>query len=209
MDAIANTILKYDGCIWGPWVHYKIGGGPEPKMIHCRFVTRNIFIETMSLPHQFLIDLKQNFKVISVKGREIKIGDFTIVVDIHGPADELKFMEEVDFTCNLIDISRSGIGLRTIPKAIAYEVNPFETVVEHIKERVLVPLHLKSALLHFKTTDWKCDNIGKIDTNDVCGICQGEIETGVRTLCNHDYHIECLLKWLDRSSTCPMCRDVI
>jgi len=214
MDAIANTILKYDGYIWGPWTWYRLCGGEEPTTINCRFVSRSIFTEIMSLPHQFLIDLKQNFKVISVKGREIKMAEGTIIVDIHGPADELRFMEETDFTCNLVDITRTGFQLRHVPRAITYEVNPFETVLDHIKNRQLVPVDIKSAMKSWpKMHDWTFSKpgfyIGPIDTTDVCGICHAEIESGVTTACGHDYHLECLCKWVEKSLTCPMCREVL
>lgn len=214
MDAIANTILKYDGYIWGPWTWYRLGGGEEPSVIHCRFISRSIFAEVMTLPHQFLIDLKQNFKVLSVKGREIKIENFTVVVDIHGPADELRFMDETDYTCNLIDITRVGIQLRQIPRAITYEVNPFETVVEHIKNRQLVPLDIKSAVKNYKNmSGWHFIKpgfyIGELDTTEICGVCHSEIKSGVSTACNHEYHVDCLNKWLEKSLTCPMCRETI
>lgn len=214
MEAIANTILKYDGCIWGPWAWYRLGGGEEPNVIHCRFISRSIFTEVMTLPHQFLIDLKQNFKVMSVKGREIRLNEGTIIVDINGPADELKFMEETDFTCNLIDITRTGIHLRHVPRAITYEVNPFETVIEHIKQRVLVPLDIKTAVKNYQSMkDWHFMKpgfyIGPLETDDVCGICHSELTNGVSTGCSHEYHTECLAKWLDKSVTCPMCREVL
>jgi len=208
MEAIANTILKYDGCIWGPWAWYRLGGGQEPTVIHARFVSRSIFLET-TLPHQFLIDLKQNFKGISVKGRQIKIGDFTVFVDIHAPSDELKFMEETDYTCNLVDITRTGIVLRHVPRIIMYDLNPFETVMEHIKERKLVPVCFKTAVQNYNKMDqWSSDSFICHGDAEICGICHAEMNACVFTPCNHRFHVECLSKWLEKSSTCPMCREV-
>ena len=204
-------ILKYDGCIWGPWVWYRLGGGEEPKSINCRFVSRSLFGE-VTLPHQFLIDLKQHYKVISVKGREIKLEGFTIYMDIHGPAEEMRFMEDTDYTCNLIDITRSGIMLRHIPRTIAYEVNPFETVVDHIKERKLVPMCARTAILNYKKMDgWSFESDGLYigEMENTCGICHCDITSGIRTACRHEYHVECLAKWLEKAGSCPMCREAI
>lgn len=211
MESIASTILKYDGYIWGPWVHYKFGCGEEPTTIHCRFVNKNIFAETFTMPHQFLIDLKQNFNVVSVKGREIKVGELTIIIDINGPAEEIKFMDDVDYTCNLIDIRRNGIFLRSQPPSIMYEVSPYDTVVSHIKTKTLVPVNSYWALRNINimsgwTMQWLY--IGKFEATECC-ICHSDLTEGVRTACKHEYHIGCLTKWLEKSNTCPMCREVV
>lgn len=49
-----------------------------------------------------------------------------------------------------------------------------------------------------------------IDTT--CSICQSKYENKDKLLeliCQHYYHKDCILKWLDRSNTCPICRCVI
>ena len=211
MESIADTILKYDGYIWGSWVHHRVDPTvPEPKTIQCRFVSKNIFSETM--PHQFIIDLKQNFDAVTIKGKEIRIGDLRVIVDIHGPMEELKFIEEIDFTCNLIDYRRTGLHLRSVPLIVSYDVCPFDTVVQHIRERKLVPVHPYYALKNFKSMEgWKCEQaglfIGPLMSTDVCGVCHCEITDGVRTECKHEFHVDCMTKWLEKSATCPMCRE--
>jgi len=46
----------------------------------------------------------------------------------------------------------------------------------------------------------------------MCSICLAELSVGskaIRLLCLHIYHDECIMKWLDRSNTCPMCRQSV
>lgn len=205
-----SVILKHDGYIWGPWAVWKMGGGegPPPSTIHCRFVSKSIFGEVHGILGPFLIDLKQNYDVVSVRGREIKMRiGVTIIVDIHGAADEMRFMEETDFTCNLIDIRRTGIHLRSVPTAVAYEVSPFDTVLKHIQEKTLVPVNVLSALKNYRNwPDWKADFI--CDLPDECSVCQTS-GRGYITPCGHGFHVDCLAKWLEKAVTCPMCRERI
>ena len=44
---------------------------------------------------------------------------------------------------------------------------------------------------------------------DPCCICLSEDTRCVQTECGHVYHRACILKWLDESTTCPICRTVI
>jgi len=51
-----------------------------------------------------------------------------------------------------------------------------------------------------------------IDLNDRCNICLSQIKSGetIRILeCNHNFHSECLDKWLIENDTCPNCRTII
>ncbi len=45
----------------------------------------------------------------------------------------------------------------------------------------------------------------------LCAICTGNIEHNELsfTNCNHTFHSDCLLKWLDKSNSCPVCRTVV
>jgi len=216
-----SFILKHDGYIWGPWAAWKLAGGqgPAPSEIHCRFVSKSLFGDSHGLIGTFLIDLKQNFEVLSVKGREIKLkggggersSPTTVILDVHGPADELRFMEETDYTCNLVDIRRTGIHLRNVPVQVAYEVSPFETVMDHIRQKKLVPVSTLSALRNYSLyPDWTVPESADTYIGPVggeCSICQADISLGVRTPCGHNFHNDCLAKWLEKSPTCPMCRD--
>lgn len=42
----------------------------------------------------------------------------------------------------------------------------------------------------------------------VCGVCQEEMGGKVREVvgCGHKFHEECILEWLKRKRTCPLCR---
>lgn len=43
-----------------------------------------------------------------------------------------------------------------------------------------------------------------------CPICYEEIETHkYTTMCGHDFHLFCLLKWVREHQNCPMCRSEI
>ncbi|XP_057472765.1 uncharacterized protein LOC130761290 [Actinidia eriantha] len=44
---------------------------------------------------------------------------------------------------------------------------------------------------------------------DICVICQGEYENDERigTLpCGHEYHVDCIKKWLQQKTVCPLCK---
>ncbi len=42
-----------------------------------------------------------------------------------------------------------------------------------------------------------------------CSICLNNIKTYYNGVlpCGHIFHTDCILKWIDRSNTCPMCRQ--
>ena len=46
------------------------------------------------------------------------------------------------------------------------------------------------------------------EDEDVCPICLEEYETenpDFTTKCEHHYHFSCILEWMERSDTCPIC----
>ncbi|KAK8630964.1 hypothetical protein V6N13_079732 [Hibiscus sabdariffa] len=46
------------------------------------------------------------------------------------------------------------------------------------------------------------------DEEDACPICLEEYDTQnpkLITKCEHHYHLSCILEWMERSDTCPMC----
>ena len=48
------------------------------------------------------------------------------------------------------------------------------------------------------------------DMNEICSICLGQFDTGNRVhvapKCGHQFHPNCMRKWIQRSFTCPLCR---
>ena len=63
---------------------------------------------------------------------------------------------------------------------------------------------------HMPTTTYN-ENSSSGDDN-TCTICQDEFKNGdeIRTLpCFHKFHKDCIDKWLDRSSVCPICKKDI
>jgi hypothetical protein len=50
-----------------------------------------------------------------------------------------------------------------------------------------------------------------IAMTEQCAICLSDenLLEGFMTLCNHQFHVECLQKWITRHNSCPMCRSSI
>ncbi|MCE0482504.1 hypothetical protein HAX54_041315, partial [Datura stramonium] len=49
----------------------------------------------------------------------------------------------------------------------------------------------------------------KVESGKICAICQSEFEheENIGTLqCGHEYHVDCVKKWLLNKKDCPMCR---
>lgn len=43
-----------------------------------------------------------------------------------------------------------------------------------------------------------------------CAICQDELKTNIHTLrCSHQFHDECIQKWIDLRNLCPLCNQKI
>ncbi|XP_072986057.1 probable E3 ubiquitin-protein ligase RHB1A isoform X2 [Typha latifolia] len=52
---------------------------------------------------------------------------------------------------------------------------------------------------------------GTIDEEDVCPICLEEYVSDnpcIMTKCEHDFHLSCILEWMERSDTCPVCDQI-
>ncbi|XP_072976925.1 probable E3 ubiquitin-protein ligase RHB1A isoform X2 [Typha angustifolia] len=53
---------------------------------------------------------------------------------------------------------------------------------------------------------------GPIDEEDVCPICLEEYVSDnpcIMTKCEHDFHLSCILEWMERSDTCPVCDQIM
>lgn len=237
---IADIILKHDGYIWGEYSWAKaLGSEYTGNVIRCRFVSKGLFNlgDTFSVPQNFFVDLQNQFQIVTVKKSHVKVFDgeeeCTIFIHIHCAVDEISFMESTDFTCNLIDYRRDGIFLRNVPLCIAYEISPFQTVLEHIREKNLVPVSIKNACETyetFKKLGWDIrntklrtrsilcsyENVNNFhykkideDTCSICGTAFSPTDSCVRTNCLHVYHATCIKEWLEKKFTCPMCRENI
>mmetsp|Transcript_8892 Transcript_8892/g.32067 ORF Transcript_8892/g.32067 Transcript_8892/m.32067 type:complete len:204 (+) Transcript_8892:426-1037(+) len=47
------------------------------------------------------------------------------------------------------------------------------------------------------------------ELGDVCSICQDSMEGPLKLRCGHMFCEECIGEWLDRDTTCPLCRAVV
>lgn len=214
MDDIAEIILKHDGYIWGEYVWAKILG-ETPKSIKCRFVSKSLFsmTETLVIPKHFLIDLNHHFKIKTIRKNSISLENgVTLDVFIHGAGDELEFMRETDFTCNLLDYRRDGYLVRDSPSVIEYEVSPYETVVRHIKDKILVPVNMASALKNathmVEEHKWKSEDFTVSDSDEVCSICHESLKDSLcfSAPCGHTHHVNCIGTWISKNKSCPLCR---
>ena len=42
---------------------------------------------------------------------------------------------------------------------------------------------------------------------DICSICYDQLDNSNNIQqCGHKFHLECLMKWINITSTCPLCR---
>ena len=212
MDSIADIILKHDGYIWGDYVWGKVRSEPS-KSIQCRFVSKSLFglSDSLVIPKHFLIDLNQQFKIKTMHKNSITLENGKkIDIFIHSAGDELDFMRNTDFTCNLLDYRRDGYLVRDSPSVIEYEVSPYETVIRHIKEKKLVPVNIKHALEHvdeYMTSGWTSDTFHTSDA--LCSICHEENPDALcyTAPCGHTHHTKCIAQWFEKNTSCPVCRD--
>ncbi|KAM7503367.1 hypothetical protein LguiB_002271 [Lonicera macranthoides] len=68
-----------------------------------------------------------------------------------------------------------------------------ETILKHLKRRI-----------HVNSKDHP-----KSQEPEICVICQAEYEDNERigtTQCGHEYHVDCIKKWLLENTFCPICK---
>ncbi|CAL5381985.1 unnamed protein product [Camellia sinensis] len=54
-------------------------------------------------------------------------------------------------------------------------------------------------------------NVSATEEEDVCPTCLEEYDAEnpkIITKCNHDFHLSCILEWMERSDTCPICNQL-
>ncbi|KAL2510677.1 Uncharacterized protein Adt_16277 [Abeliophyllum distichum] len=71
----------------------------------------------------------------------------------------------------------------------------------------------KTIVKHLKTRN--CVNVKVANENDkepeICVVCQGEYEENEKVgmlRCGHEYHMDCITKWLLQKNVCPICKAV-
>jgi hypothetical protein len=240
MDDLAKIIVKHDGVIWGEYVWEKFNDDIKATKISCRFVSINLFSSSANLPKQFLIDLADRFKIIKLKHDCIIVycekskREYMIDMSLYDISGELSHMSTTDFTCNLIEISRIGTSLRTIPLCLASESCPYETVVNQVRNKILQPVHMVKAIDNaeymisngwsMKTpettlmTDMFIDygsemykyHYKDVPVDDKCPVCSQSMkksELCIRTSCIHVFHLKCIKRWAATSPSCPICRE--
>ena len=54
-----------------------------------------------------------------------------------------------------------------------------------------------------------CKQVGLMSEGPTCTVCTEQIRIGTRGMfmpCGHVYHPDCLMPWLEKQNTCPVCR---
>uniref|UniRef100_A0A0E0EVW4 RING-type E3 ubiquitin transferase n=1 Tax=Oryza meridionalis TaxID=40149 RepID=A0A0E0EVW4_9ORYZ len=71
--------------------------------------------------------------------------------------------------------------------------------------------HKESLMMDDNESLQKCVSEDKPDEEDVCPICLEEYdEENPRSMtkCEHHFHLCCILEWMERSETCPVCDQI-
>ena len=116
-----------------------------------------------------------------------------------------KFMKN----CGLYDFN--GVGSSTILNVSYFLIKGFIPDVEKLGK---IP---EEKVDYNKIINSLTDSINKLTTenrkyeaektqNDVCSICMEEDNLVANEKCGHKFHTECLVKWLEHKSSCPVCR---
>ena len=84
-------------------------------------------------------------------------------------------------------------------------VLPYMTHVQYIHVSLIF---IKIVIFLYKKYHIRHQRLAYINYPD-CIICYDKISNinTTTTLCNHTYHLKCLLKWCKEHNTCPICRD--
>ncbi|OIT35864.1 putative e3 ubiquitin-protein ligase rhb1a [Nicotiana attenuata] len=75
--------------------------------------------------------------------------------------------------------------------------------------------HIPRGLVEVKCFPFPVDQLNgssrDLMDDDTCPVCHDDFEDKnevLTTYCSHDFHTECLLIWLQRNNTCPVCRAI-
>lgn len=64
-----------------------------------------------------------------------------------------------------------------------------------------------SAVIWKRSTKKLLSQVKREQSEDDCCICHERLQEFVRLKCSHCYHMNCLMKWLQNNTTCPICRQ--
>jgi len=101
-------------------------------------------------------------------------------------------------------------GLTNVLRRLAFENMSFDESLSRTVHRVL---QLGTVLAGQRLSDAEIQALPKMRFDDVeqqqCSIClegyqQGELLTALR--CSHVFHVDCVTKWMQRATHCPLCR---
>ncbi len=75
----------------------------------------------------------------------------------------------------------------------------------HLHTTQYTPAVLKNTIfVHNRFPDVTPEELANSD--QICIVCREDLTTGKRLPCGHILHFHCLLNWLQRQQTCPICR---
>ena len=90
-----------------------------------------------------------------------------------------------------------------------------ESIEESIEDTLLESHELEGGTIIIQNDD----NLGQYEVipiadenldDELCSICLESHANGIiTTICNHQYHFKCLIRWLNIDATCPECRTPI
>lgn len=112
------------------------------------------------------------------------------------------FFQKINDLHDGVDVEQGIIGDPTVPPPATYTPLPFILAVRK--------------LIELKTVDgdgYRACEVGPESSRE-CVICLEDLSLGGRRAplrstvldCQHEYHTECILRWLIRDPRCPVCR---
>ncbi|RZR94406.1 hypothetical protein BHM03_00023091 [Ensete ventricosum] len=158
------------------------------------------------------------------RNRRASAGDrspFNPVIVLRGPSDGPRDADRAATTTSSFELfydDGTGSGLRPLPESISDFLmgSGFDRLLEQLAQieingigRGMGSVHSpasKAAIESMPTIEIVDDHIGR-DCH--CAVCMDPFELGTDARempCKHIYHQDCILPWLSRRNTCPVCR---
>lgn len=101
---------------------------------------------------------------------------------------------------------QTRVAVEEARQAMATSAEDVNVLPEESRHAVRVTAHLvlKTKPLSLRTTG----TAGEEEEEQTCTICLGGLQEGTRIgslPCNHEFHVDCLKKWLKQNNHCPLC----